>query len=274
MISFDTHIHTEYSTDSNTKVVEQINRAENTGLKGLCITDHMDYDFPENALEHPVDGTPFQFDVDTYIEHLQQLKGKSHITLLTGVECGLQTGSSVISKNKKLVSDYDWDYIIGSLHLVNAKDPYYPSFWENKEPTQCITEYFQTVLTNIQRFSEFDSLGHLDYIVRYAPATYSYVPADFREILEEILTFIIRKDIALEVNTSGWKTSGRCQNPHFDILKIYTALGGELITIGSDAHTPEYISYRFSDLPDMLKSIGLRQYCVFQKRKPMFFDLL
>lgn len=274
MIRFDTHLHTAYSTDSDTDVMVQIKKAEQLGLEGICITDHMDYDFPPEALEHPVDGIPFCFDVDTYWEDLQQTQSKVKITLLRGVECGLQATESVIEKNENLVSHKAWDYVIGSLHLVEKRDPYYPSFWADRNPVHCIEEYFNSMLENIQRFSDFDALGHMDYVVRYAPQSFCYEVKQYMDVIDAILQLLIKKDIALEVNTSGWKTTGRCQNPHFDILRHYVSLGGELLTIGSDAHTPEYISYRFSDLPAILKKAGLRQYCVYHKRKPVFFDVI
>lgn len=271
MIKYDTHMHTNYSTDSNTPLFLQIQKAEQLGLQGICITDHMDYDFPPEELEHPVDDIPFWFDLEQYQKELNEIS--CDIKLLKGVECGLQTTHSVINQNTNLICEYDWDYVIGSLHLVEKKDPYYSSFWNNKDPKECITKYFSALLENIQQFHKFDSLGHMDYIVRYAPSSYEYHPEDFMDILDEILKLIIRKDVALEINTSGWKTQGRCQNPHLDILKHYVQLGGELITIGSDAHTPEYVAYDFEQVPALIKKAGLHQYCVYQKRKPVFMDL-
>lgn len=76
-----------------------------------------------------------------------------------------------------------------------------------------------------------DSLGHLDYIVRYAPTDYKYQPEQFREILEAILQTLIQKDLALEINTSGFKTPLSRQNPHEKIIEWYLALGGEMVTI-------------------------------------------
>ena len=58
-VKMDTHIHTSFSTDSETDMQEQILTSYKKGLEGICITDHMDYNFPESALEHPVDGIPF-----------------------------------------------------------------------------------------------------------------------------------------------------------------------------------------------------------------------
>ena len=55
-VKMDTHIHTSFSTDSETDMQEQILTSYKKGLEGIFITDHMDYNFPESALEHPVDG--------------------------------------------------------------------------------------------------------------------------------------------------------------------------------------------------------------------------
>ena len=57
-VKMDTHIHTSFSTDSETDMQEQILTSYKKGLEGICITDHMDYNFPESALEHSVDGIP------------------------------------------------------------------------------------------------------------------------------------------------------------------------------------------------------------------------
>lgn len=271
MIQFDTHIHTDFSTDSDTPLHLQIKQAEKMGLEGICITDHMDFDFPPEEMDFEVKGVPFSFDVEQYQKEIQEISG--NIKVLTGVECGLQNSASVIEKNTSLFENYSWDYIIGSLHLVDKKDPYYASFWENKEPKKCIQNYFVALYENIKQFQQINSLGHMDYIVRYAPPSYEYQVKNFMDIIDEILRFIIHKDIALEINTSGWKKEGRCQNPHFEIIKRYVALGGQLITIGSDAHSPNYMAYQFEKLPALLKKAGLHQYCVYDKRKPVFLDL-
>lgn len=137
--------------------------------------------------------------------------------------------------------------------MVHKTDPYYDSFWAGRDVRECVKEYFDSILDNLQYFSTFDSLGHFDYIVRYAPSSFHYEPNQYMDLIDAILRLLIKKDIALEVNTGGWDSKCGCQNPHFDILQHYASLGGELITIGSDAHTPEDISYRFDELPALLK---------------------
>lgn len=271
-IKVDTHLHTSFSTDSDTPLVNQITKAGELGLEGICVTDHMDYDFPPEEYPDSPEPEPFTFSLDDYAEAIEQCCKTSSIWVGTGVECGLQNTKSVIQKNSLLSSDTRLDYMIGSLHLLDKKDPYAASFWTGKDTKECVRSYFESLYENIQAFSSFDSLGHMDYIVRYAPADFVYVPKDYMDITEAILSFLIRKDIALEINTSGLHSSKKMQNPHVDILQQYIALGGELITIGSDAHTPDNIATHFDEVSEIMKKIGLSQYCVYKQRKPIFYD--
>jgi histidinol-phosphatase (PHP family) len=59
-----------------------------------------------------------------------------------------------------------------------------------------------------------------------------------------------------------------------DILKLYKAMGGEIITVGSDAHNPKYLCYGFEDTArDMLQSLGYKYFCTFKNKQPEFNPL-
>lgn len=63
-------------------------------------------------------------------------------------------------------------------------------------------------------------------------------------------------------------------HPHPEILKLYKELGGEIITIGSDAHVPKYIGYDFETYArDILTATGFHYYCTFEQMKPVFHKL-
>lgn len=272
-ITYDLHTHSAYSTDSETPIKEQLESARKHGLSGICLTDHMDYDFPADMAESQ-DTPPFIFDDISYQKELSCYRSQyPDLWIGTGVECGLQPAAPTLSKITKLTENTNWDFIIGSVHLINGKDPYYPIYWEGKDPVVCVRIYFETMLDCLTRFSDFDSLGHMDYIVRYAPKEYHYNPLDFQEITDEIMKLLIRRDIALEINSSGLFSTSSCENPHIDLLKRYEELGGEMITIGSDAHIPERIASGFSVLEQHIKKTGLRQYVTYHSRHPVFHDL-
>lgn len=275
MIAYDTHVHTAYSTDSDTPVCMQLDSAIAHGLSGICLTDHMDYGFPQDQCDIPLPegGFPFCFDIEAYQAEIKGFQEKySDLEILTGIECGLQTRSDILSKNEELSAHAGFDYIIGSLHLAGRKDPYNREFWESRNPAECIRQYLEELYDNLCTFTGFDSLGHLDYIVRYAPDYFHYEPELYHELIEGILKLLIQKDIALEINTSGFK-SGRNPNPHPDILTWYRELGGEMVTIGSDAHQPEFLAYRFEELFSLMSAAGLHQYVTFNQRRPRFHSL-
>lgn len=269
-IDYDTHLHTSYSTDSNTDLHDQVEAARKLGLKGICITDHTDYDFPLDQCPG-FSGVPFVFDIDEYKSDIQkERENQPNFEILTGVECGLQTDCDVVRKNRVLSEDPEFDQIIGSIHLIDKKDPYYPAFWENQNAFGLLQRYFELTLENIHLFSAFDTLGHLDYAVRYAPRDFVYHPSDFFEITDEIMRFLIQNNKALEINTSPLKKGYGSINPHPDFIKRYYELGGRQITIGSDAHTTDALAYEFDSVADQLMQTGFTGYVIYRKHLPEF----
>ncbi len=269
MILYDMHTHCNFSSDSNATPESSIQAAIDKGLKGIYFTDHNDYDYP---LE---DGkVMFKLDFDRYVTTLQKLREeyKNKITVYLGIEQGLSVTSADIINNYD--SHNELDFIIGSSHLVNGNDPYYPSFWENRSTKEAITSYFESILANIKVCSNFDVYGHLDYIVRYAPdkdASYNWT--DYKDLIDTILTSLIANGKGIEINTSGLTKGLRSANPCLGIVKRYHELGGEIITIGSDAHCPAHISSSFNTAFDMLTEAGFKYYTRFIKRKPDFISL-
>jgi histidinol-phosphatase (PHP family) len=264
---WDTHMHTNFSGDSDALPQDMVQAAITRGLSGICLTDHED-------LDYPYDDVNFDLDLAAYEQAVRQLQGAygRQIEILYGIELGLQP--HLADRHSAIVSSHAYDYVIGSSHLVHGKDPYYPSYYENRTEREAYEEYFRSILENISAWKGFDVYGHIDYVVRYGPnrdADYSY--AAYRELIDPILTALIDAGKGIEVNTAGWKYGLSQPNPCADILRRYRELGGEIITTGADAHKPEHIAYDFQRLPDLLKSCGFRYYTIFRQRRPVFLPL-
>jgi histidinol-phosphatase (PHP family) len=88
--------------------------------------------------------------------------------------------------------------------------------------------------------------------------------------LDDVLRTILDCGKGIEINTSGYKYGLGHAHPKTEILKRYRELGGEIITIGSDAHKPEHLCYDFHLVPELLKSLGFTYYTTFVQRKPVF----
>ena len=270
-ITADFHLHSSFSGDSDTPMEEMILRGIDLGLTEMCFTEHNDFDYPVDD-SHPAGF--WEVNPDTYLYDLLKLREKyaDKITLLFGVELGLQPNLS--KRNAAFAKAHDYDFIIGSSHLCNGRDPYYASFYEGRTQEDAYREYFESILENLKAFSNFDVYGHLDYVVRYGPQKdegYSYEL--YREIFDKILTKLIDMEKGIEVNTGGLAKGMRDVHPCSGILKRYRELGGEIVTVGSDAHVPEQIAHSFDRAGEILKDCGFRYYAVFEKRQPLFRKL-
>ena len=126
----------------------------------------------------------------------------------------------------------------------------------------------------LEAYSNFDTFGHLDYVVRYGPnQNRDYTYQKYQEILDEILRTLIRKDIGLEINTGGYKYGLGTPNPCKDVIARYRELGGKIITFGSDAHDPVYLGYEMERAASLAKACGFRSYFIFRNRKPIEIPL-
>ncbi len=264
---WDTHMHTAFSGDSDADPEEMIKTAAALGLAGICITDHMDMDYPD-------DPKLFLLDLDRYLPTLQGLQEKyaSLLPVRIGIELGLQP--HLAGAHQAIVTEHPFDFVIGSSHVVHGIDPYYPHYYTGRSERVAYEEYFSSILENIRAYDDFDVYGHLDYVVRYGPnknADYSY--AAYRDLIDDILRLLIEKGKGIEVNTAGFKYGLGHPNPTEDILLRYRQLGGEILTLGADGHKPEHIAWEFSRLPQLLSRCGFDYYTVFRERKPEFIPL-
>lgn len=278
MIQADMHMHTWFSTDSEACPCDMADEAVRKGLKTICFTDHFDKD----DLEWGEEGI---FDVDAYFVEMQKLQeeyaGKLNIRI--GIELGLRT--YLKDYYEELTKKYPFDFVIGSVHNVPYKkdaegnilytDPAAGKLFTDRTDKEAYRLMMETTLENVRTSDCFQTLGHLDYVVRYGKSRekeYSYT--DYADIIDEILKLLIEKEKGLEVNSAGLKYGLPFAHPHPDVLKRYRELGGEIITIGADAHKPEHIAYDFAKAEEILKSCGFKYYTEFFEQKPVFKQLI
>lgn len=266
----DYHVHTNFSDDSDAGMETMILRAVSLKLPSICFTDHNDFDFPID-----IEGVIFRLKFDEYVNCVHELAQKyiSMIPVRTGVEQGLM--KSVSDRVNAYDPEGRLDFIIGSSHLVYGEDPYNREFWNGKDIKECILSYYESILENLNFCSNFDVYGHLDYITRFIPYKRlgEYNEADYYDVIDAVLDAIIKLGKGIEINTSGFIYNLNATNPSEFILKRYHELGGEIITTGSDAHTPENVAFRFNILSDILKNAGFKYYTEYVKRQPQFIKL-
>ncbi len=296
-ILYDFHMHSSLSTDSDTPMEDMVRRAAQLGLSGICLTEHMDADFPyePGAFEASPrdeweevsrlrriydprfcfgpDGSPETAGGEKALpDHSGILSGSGERKLIKigyGMELGMQ--SHLVQRFDKLASDWPFDFLNISQHLVLGKDPYFAYEWDGMTVFEMIRTYYEEMYSNLRIMTQWDSLSHLDYIIRYIPGRGDLVYdslKEHRDIVAALLEYVISCGKCLEVNTAGFKYGLGQTHPSREVLMLYRDLGGERITIGSDAHAPEHIAIAFAETEKMLLECGFSSYTIFEKRMP------
>lgn len=269
MIRADFHMHSSFSEDSDTIMEEQIKASINKGLTAICFTEHHDPDFPKNP-----ENMSFILDTYEYYKKYVQVKEQysSQIEIYHGVELGLQPHLS--SNLNEFVRNNNFDFIIGSTHVCDGFDVYYADYFTGKTEQEAYEHYFEQSLENIKAFNNFDVYGHIDYITRYGQNKDKYFTySKYSDYIDALLTNLIDMGKGIEINTGAYKSGLNHPNPGIDIVKRYKELGGEIITIGADAHTPQYVASNFDKAEAILKTAGFTYYNIFSNRKAVFISI-
>ena len=266
MHKIDYHTHTNHSVDSDAPMETMVRRAIELGLTELAFTDHVDYMYPAAPY-------PFQIDYTVYRQAFDTLRDTyaDKIRLTLGVEIGL--GAHLNETIKDFTSKHPFEFIIGSVHDYHGAELHTEAFWSGQTTRSGNMRYFNELLDSVRNIDDFNVVGHLDYIMRYSPFARALSYADYQEVIDEILRAAVSKGKGLELNTSGFRYGLDCVHPQLAILKRYRELGGEIVTVGSDAHFPQYIYERFDAAYDLLGAAGFKAIAVFRGRKPVMLDL-
>ncbi|WP_455683338.1 histidinol-phosphatase HisJ family protein [Thomasclavelia sp.] len=259
MRKIDYHMHTCFSGDSEAKPREHIKQAIALGLDEICFTDHRDFDYPIDD---------FDLNIENYYQTIMQLKEefKDQITVKWGIEIGLDMNHQI--EINELINQYSFDFVIGSIHVINHTEFYYGDFFKGLSKEEAHRYFFEETLKCVKSFDCFNVLGHLDYIMRYGPYEDKKVEHyKYQDIIDEIFKTLIAKNKGIEINTSGYALNGNCGFPNYEQVKRYYDLGGRIITIGTDSHTSDRVGQYVEDVKINLKKIGFKDVTTFTKRK-------
>jgi len=264
----DSHVHSQYSPDSQISAKEGILTALKNGLGGLAFTDHYEFDYPRKDFAFHFDPQDRSLVFDN-LNH--EFEGKFKI--LKGLELGYCPHS--LQQARQLVAAHEFDFIIGSVHVVDNIDAGDNSFHQGKTKQQACQRYLEEIYNAVHQLDCFDVIGHIGYVRRYlASSDKSLRYSDYADYLDAILKKAIDKGKGIEVNTSGCYHKDLCTPiPDYDVLTRYKELGGTIVTIGSDSHQIQNIGHSFGQVLDKLKAAGFEYVAHFEKRKPVFVKI-
>lgn len=260
---FDFHLHSSVSFDSTTPSVEILRAAERKGLCEICFTDHYDcHDAPTDA--HDL------FTAEEYAKAYDGLSSNS-VLIRRGVEFGMTKWNR--AELDALLLQHNFDFVIGSVHYAGGFDPYDPDYWQGKTVQVAFSEYLVRSLECVGVHDNYDVLGHLNYVCKSPnnPAREPLRYEDYSDICDEIMKVLVQKGKGMEINTSGVDCVGDFL-PSAPFLRRFKELGGEIVTVGSDAHDPARVGQYATEALAILKDI-FGYVCTFEGRRPIFHKL-
>ncbi len=263
----DSHNHTiEFSGDAKMTSQELLLSAEEKGIDGVVITEHMELDYP-----HPTQ-IDFKFDLDAFFLAFAewQKANQTDVVLLAGIEYGYQKHLAEVYED--MTSRYPFDSIILSNHLFQGKDPYFCRNCYKLPKSELFGQYILEMAEMVNRMSGFDIVGHYDYIARYSDdPTLKICYNDAPEAFDSLFREIIIKEKSLEINVRSiykMRTAGVADPlPDRMVFRKYLEAGGTRVTIGSDSHDPSTVGLYFDEITSYLREIGFSYLTYFVNRK-------
>ena len=268
---YDCHIHTMASHDSRQTPEGACEAALGAGLAGIAFTDHAD---------------PFFFDRERTLENIKRSVGwvretdKRYGGKLR-VFHGIEMGEPLIcpEKTDMLFSLSDYDVVLGSVHTVYLEDVddsysrinFDADHADEGKIHRFLDKYFSQMLDMAER-GDFDILTHLSCPLRYLNGKYCRgVTLDrHADVIDRILGVILGRSISLEINTSGIDAAYGDFMPMRSIVERYYALGGRMVTLGSDAHSSDRVGHGLAAAAEMLADIGFDGIYHYENRVPIF----
>jgi histidinol-phosphatase (PHP family) len=248
-------MHTKFSTDSKMEIEAAIKRANELNI-GIITTEHMDLNYPVPNMA--------RFSPQDYFRDYSKYRSDK---VLLGIELGMVT--DLVDDNKAIVKDYPFDYVLGSVHLVDNIDVFLEGLYAGKSKKESYEHYLKYMIECLKSHSFIDSLGHIDYISRYSPYEDKEIYyEEFAEHIDEVLKIIAQTGKALELNTRRLGSKDAAES----LIKIYKRfydLGGRMITIGSDSHKKDSIGSHFDIAKDISERCNLK-IVYFKERRPQY----
>lgn len=259
MLFVDYHTHTSFSYDSEATLDSMCKKAIEIGLKEIAFTDHLDL----------VTNKKFDWSIDLIERNMaiEQAKRmyKEQIRIINGIELGQPQANK--TEYEKFLKVANMDFIIGSIHNLQGDREIEFLDYSSISCEEMYDEYMDLEIELAQGY-DFDVLGHITLPQRYMymsiGKTVDLLP--FEKKYKHLFEILRDRDKGIEVNTSGLRKGAKETLPSVQVLQWYKQSGGEIITIGSDAHSTNNLSFGIKETYKLLKEIGFKYIMTYEER--------
>jgi len=265
---YDQHVHSRLSADSDADPVANVRRAMELGLAGLTFTEHYD--------AHPSEREACVYDYERIARTIASLRSHFGDRIFIGLGIEICYQPDQMDEILAHLAGHDFDVVLLAVHWFDGRALHERDHWEGLDAEAATRSYLDTVLKAVQFVLElrrqgrrpFDVLGHLDLVKRYTQRYFNQF--DIRshsDLVDEILQTCLEADLVPEVNLSSRRQSLPEPMPADWVVRRYTQLGGEAMSLGSDAHRAEDVGVGIAEAAAMLKREGVQRLAVFKERR-------
>lgn len=261
----DMHTHSDNSFDGNHSVILLCESAFNKKAKAIAITDHCEIDSKTMDFR--------ALTINSFVNtKMAQDSFCGNFIVMQGIELGQALYNKPLAE--QILNDFDYDFVLGSIHNLKDMEDFYFLDYKQYDVDDLLTKYFECEL-ELAKWNKFDSLAHLTYPFRYIYERENYKSDlnKFSELIDEILLTLVKNKKALEINTSGFFMKIGETLPNENIVKRFKELGGEYITVGSDAHYAEKICNGIEAGLELAQKCGFEYITIYQKREPVLIPI-
>lgn len=263
----DYHVHESRSRDARSSTIPlYIDVAEATGVEEVCFTTHFILSGPDVKLGIR------DFEIEGYFNEIRELDMSTDVSLKAGLEIDYIPGDQ--AKIERVVDEYSWDYILGSVHFVGDWDvgsrKRSLGFFSNRPLIEATGDYFGLYKEAIET-GLFDMMAHPDYWRRYLHLVRDEAAAweDYGHSCFDVIDALKSYDTGFEVNTSGRRHEHGVQYPISEFIEAAYEAGVSKVITGSDSHLPNQLGFWFEEAVEMLSKIGYKNITSFKGRKPI-----
>jgi histidinol-phosphatase (PHP family) len=259
LFAIDCQVHSTRSHDGRATIVEQCERAVELGLDEIGFTEHKDFD--------PADPVVNYFDYDAYVREIEDARQRfdGQLTIRAGVEIDYQSWFE--ADIAKYLEAHQFDFVIGSVHYVDRQMIMTPEYNAQRDRRRAYEDYFSAVRESVES-GLFDIVGHLEYANRRGIAAWGhYQPELYQESLTDLFQEMAARDTVFEINTAGLHQNLGVTYPCADTIMMYAQCGGNLLSIGSDAHHPDQLGHAYVQAARTAIAAGLTEVCTWHERR-------
>jgi histidinol-phosphatase (PHP family) len=235
--------------------------AAERGVTELGVSEHVHrFTAALDVWQHPFWRENARDDLDAYVDFVRE-----ETDLRLGIEADYITGREDQMGN--LLEKHEWDYVIGSVHFLGEHAVDFEGaldVWRHETSAERVWKRYFDALAQSALTGLFDVIAHPDLVkiwgsARAAPAR------DPRFYYEPAIEAMLDAGVAMEVSTAGLRKPVGEIYPARAMVEMAVDAGLP-IALSSDAHRPEHLAHGYDEAVELLRSCGVAEIAVFERR--------